>query len=46
MVNNAGIALHNTCAGAIVYAEGKFTFHSAANVPNSWHEGSMFWFVE
>ena len=46
LVNDAGIALHNTCAGAIVYAGGKFTFHSAANVPNSWHEGSMFWFVE
>ena len=46
LVNDAGIALHNTCAGAIVYAVGKFTFHSAANVPNSWHEGSMFWFVE
>lgn len=46
MVNDAGIALHNTCAGAIVYAGGKFTFHSAANVPNSGHEGSMFWFVE
>lgn len=47
LINNAGTAMHNTCAGAIAYKNGLLIFMSAAAIASDcWHQGSMSWFVE